>query len=83
MKPECEDGWGKLRLENTSLNTVQRILIGGTNYGTLDPGESETYELPVGDYTVTMEGISGGGGCGAPSEVHIPDCGTVGRNCSH
>jgi hypothetical protein len=79
---DCNDGWGTLHVTNKSNSTVQTIRISGTNYGSLDPGESKTIELPVGSYTVEINGLSGGSGC-SPSEVNIPDCGTVGRSCSH
>jgi hypothetical protein len=78
----CEDGWGVLRVTNKSNLTVQKISISGTNYGTIDLGEVKTIELPVGKYTVEINGISGGTGC-SPSDVNIPDCGIVGRSCSY
>ncbi len=77
----CE-GRGTLNVENKSLHTVQRILIDGTNYGSLDPGESKDIELAAGKYTLQFVGINSGGGC-TPSQVTIDACGEEGRSCSN
>lgn len=76
------DGRGELTVTNKSLNTVQQILIDGTNYGTIDPDESKTIELPAGKYTLQIKGVSGGSGCSS-SQVTIDACGSVGRSCSN
>lgn len=86
-KPEEEDdcplpGYGYLKLNNTSLNTIQRVDIDGTNYGTLDPGDSETYPLAAGTHTFQNIGISGGAGC-SPATVIIVECATEARSCSY
>lgn len=76
------DGRGELVVTNKSLHTVQQITIDGTNYGTIDPGETKTIELPAGKYNLQFEGVSGGAGC-SPSQVTIDACGTIGRSCSN
>ncbi|MDX2134740.1 MAG: hypothetical protein SFV52_08140 [Saprospiraceae bacterium] len=76
------DGRGELVVTNKSLRTVQMIIIDGTNYGTIDPDETKTIELPSGKYTLEFDGVSGGGGC-SPSQVTIDACGSVGRSCSN
>ena len=62
-EPPCLDNKGYLELENDSQTTKQKILINGTDYGTLDPKESETYNLNPGTYNVEFVGIHGGKGC--------------------
>ena len=81
----CEndcDGKGYLNLTNTSANTVQRIMIDGVNYGSLDPGESESISLPAGEHEFQQVGISGGAGC-SPAKVIIIECETQGFSCSN
>jgi hypothetical protein len=78
---EC-DGYGKLKVTNDSNSTVQKILIDGTSYATLSPGESETIELAEGEYYLEFVGMNGGGGC-SPSIVHIVECETEGRTCRY
>lgn len=73
---------GTLHCVNTSLHTVQRILINNTNYGSLDPGGSMDIELAPGNWTVEFVGLSGGSGC-SPSSFNITACQTVGRSCSY
>lgn len=85
-KPEDDDcelpGYGFLKISNTSLNTIQRVQIDGTNYGTLDPGDTETYPLGVGTHTFQSIGISGGSGCSLASVI-IVECATEARGCSN
>lgn len=73
---------GILRCTNTSNSTVQRILISGTNYGSLDPGETRSIELAPGSWTLQFIGLNGGSGCSA-SSFNIAACQTVSRACSH
>lgn len=73
---------GTLRCTNTSNATVQRIMISGTNYGSLDPGETRSIELAPGSWSLQFVGISGGSGCSA-SNFNIAACQTVNRSCSH
>lgn len=75
-------GRGELTVENQSQHTVHEILIDGTSYGTIDPDETKTIELPAGEYTLQFKGISGGSGC-SPSELTIDACGEVGRACRY
>lgn len=76
------DGKGYLKLTNNSLNTVQRIMIDGVNYGSLDPGESKSISLPAGEHEFQQVGISGGSGCSA-AKVIIIECETQGFSCSN
>lgn len=73
---------GTLYCHNASTNTVQRVLLSGTNYGSLDPGESRSFELAPGNWTLQFVGISGGPGCDE-SIFNIAACQTVSRACSH
>lgn len=75
------NGYGYLNVSNKSNTTVQKILIGGTNYGTLDPGESKEIRLAAGKHTLAFQALSGGGGCN-PSEVLITECGSEYIFCS-
>jgi hypothetical protein len=75
-------GYGFFSAQNTSVTTVQKVLINNTNYGTLDPGEKEEFRLPAGNYEVVFQAISGGGGCN-PAQIVIVECTTVARNCSY
>lgn len=75
-------GYGYLRLTNTSNNTVHKIRIDGINYGTLYPGESETYDLTVGTHVVeTINKRTGNNACSA-FVVTIVECDTQGYSCS-
>lgn len=76
---DCE-GKGYLKLTNTSTGTVQRIMIDGINYGSLDPGESKSISLPAGEHEFQQVGISGGAGC-SPAKVIIVECETQGFEC--
>jgi len=78
--PTCSTG--TLRCTNTSSNTVQRIMISGTNYGSLDPGETRSIDLAPGSWSLQFVGISGGSGCSA-STFNIAACQSVSRGCSH
>ncbi|NUO02686.1 MAG: hypothetical protein HUU01_18925 [Saprospiraceae bacterium] len=74
----CE-GFGYLTVTNGSLNTIHKIMIDGTWYRTLAPGESETIELAAGRYDMQFKG-DGQGGC-SPSTATISACKTEGRVC--
>jgi hypothetical protein len=84
VNTSCEDltcnGKGTLRLTNDSHSTVQKVMINGVNYGTLDPDESKDFELSPGMYTWQLVGISGGTGCSA-AVVTITECDTQGFSC--
>ena len=73
---------GVLRCTNTSLHTVQRILLNDTNYGTLDPGEYRDYALAPGHWTLQFVGLSGGTGC-IQSSFNIAAGQSIGRGCSY
>jgi len=75
------DGMGTLSLENKSISTVQRIMIDGVNYGSLDPGETKDIELAPGQHLWQLEGLSGGSGCSA-AYVIIVECETSSYSCS-
>lgn len=77
----CE-GKGTLELTNKSRNTVQRIMINGVNYGTIDPGETKDIRLTPGMYGWQLVGISGGSGCSAAA-VTITECTTQAFSCSN
>lgn len=80
--PSCKKySKGRLSVSNTSVNTVQRIMIDGTNYGSLDPGNKKEFEFEPGKYTVQLVGISGGTGCSA-SIVTVVKGETHGVSCS-
>lgn len=78
----CPSSNGTLALKNSSLNTVQKIMIDGVNYGTLDPGEDDTYDLPAGEHEFAQVGISGGTGC-SPAKVIIVECETQSFQCKN
>lgn len=78
----CVKTTGTLKLTNTSISTVQKMLIDGINYGSLDPGESKEIDLPVGTHSFSFEGISGGSGCSAGSVI-IQACKTAAYSCAH
>jgi hypothetical protein len=78
--PSCTTG--TLRCSNTSLHTVQKILLNGTNYGTIDPGEYRDISLAPGNWNLQFVGISGGSGCNATS-FNIAACQSMGRACSY
>jgi hypothetical protein len=61
------DGMGTLTLANASYTTVQKIMINGVSYGTLDPGAKKDIKLSPGVYSWQLVGISGGTGCSAAS----------------
>lgn len=77
------DGKGTLTVKNSSLHTVQQIVISGTDYGTIDPGESKEIDLTAGTWKLKFVGISGGEGCTSESEFVIDACGELGRQCSY
>lgn len=56
-------------------------MIDGVNYGSLDPGESQTITLPAGEHEFQLVGISGGTGC-SPAKVIIIECESQGFECS-
>jgi len=74
-------GKGTLSVENRSLNTVQRLMINGVNYGSVDPGETLDVELNPGVYEWQLVGLSGGTGCSA-AVVTINECETSSFSCS-
>ncbi len=74
-------GKGTLTLTNKSLTTVQRIMINGVNYGSLDPGNKKSIELTPGTYDWQLVGLSGGTGCSA-AKVNIVACEDQGYSCS-
>lgn len=78
----CAKNKGTLELTNKSLNTIQKVMINGINYGTLDPGEKKSFDLNIGEYDVIQQGISGGTGCSA-AKVNIVACETQGMSCSN
>ena len=75
------DGNGTLSLENKSLNTVQKIMIDGVNWGSLDPGKTKECKLAPGTHLWQLVGISGGTGCGIASVI-IVACKTTSFSCS-
>lgn len=82
-KDNCiKPGYGLLKITNGSNTTVHKILIGGTNYGTLDPGETGSYLLPAGSHTIESVGLSGGSGCGQATVI-IVACSTEARVCKY
>lgn len=78
VNPSCQ-GYGSLKVTNDSNNSVHKIIIGGTWYATLGPGENQTISLAVGNHNVVFQGVNGGG-C-SPSWVTIVECQTEGRIC--
>jgi hypothetical protein len=79
----CEkicSGKGTLELTNSSHSTVQKIMINGVSYGTIDPGEVKSIELTPGVYMWQLQGLSGGTGCSAAA-VTITECDTQGFKC--
>ena len=77
--PKCS-GYGYLKMTNESINTIQVIIIDGTRYGSLSPGQSEIYKLAVGRHNYESRSANGKGGC-SPASVTIVECDTVGRQC--
>lgn len=75
-------GNGTLSVENKSLNTVQRLMINGVNYGSVDPGKTKEVELTPGTYAWQLVGLSGGSGC-SPAVVNIVECETSSFSCSN
>lgn len=75
-------GYGYLELSNDSRNTYQKIVIDGANYGTLAPGESDTFELTVGRHRVARINIWTGNYACTPFEVNIVECDTQSFSCS-
>lgn len=76
----CTSGSGTLKLTNSSHGTVQRIMIDGVNYGSLDPGESKDISLAAGQHDWQLQGISGGTGCSS-AKVTIVECQTTSFQC--
>ena len=73
---------GTLRLSNTSVNTTQKVIIDGANYGFLYPGDTKDYSLAPGSHTFITDGVANGDGCDTPVTVIIIECETEGFNCS-
>jgi hypothetical protein len=85
--PDKEDGGsgscngkGTLSLTNESDNTLQKLMIDGVNYGTLDPGETKQVDLAPGGHYWQLVGITGGGGC-SQAYVIIVACETESFEC--
>ena len=74
-------GKGTIEVKNKSLSTVQRIMIDGVNYGTIDPGETFSRDMFPGKYAVDVEGISGGTGC-STAQLTVVECETTAISCS-
>lgn len=74
---------GTLHFENNSENTKMVVVIDGTDYGTLDAGESADFDLAEGIHELYTYGVHGGNGCQAPSSVFIENCETVSRECRY
>lgn len=81
-KKTCNNGMGTLELTNKSLNTVQKLMVDGVNYGTIDPSESKEITLAAGEHEFQQVGISGGSGCSA-GKVIIVECETSGFSCNN
>ena len=77
----CNGTKGTLTLTNSSLFTVQKIMINGVSYGTLDPGDEKSIDLSPGVYAWQLVGIAGGTGC-SMAAVTIVACDTQGFKCS-
>lgn len=75
-----KDDTGNLQLENKSNNSIHEVILNGTNYGLLAPGQTETYELVSGTYTVEFRGLNGEGGC-SQATVIISAGRTQSLNC--
>lgn len=76
---EC-DGKGTLKVENKSLNTLQKLMIDGVNYGTVDPGETKEVDLAPGYHNWQLVGLDGGG-CNEATVI-IMECETSSYSCS-
>lgn len=79
-KEDTCNGNGTLKLTNSSHATVQRAMVDGVNYGSIDPGDSKEIKLPPGQHDWQLVGISGGTGCSA-AKVTIVECKTSGFEC--
>ena len=77
----CDGTKGTLELTNSSLFTVQKIMINGVSYGTLDAGDSKSIDLSPGMYSWQLVGIAGGTGC-SMAAVTITACDTQAFKCS-
>lgn len=73
-------GLGTLSVTNSSDNTLQRLMIDGVNYGTLDPDETKNVKLAAGYHNWQLVGIQGGGGC-SDATVIIVECETTSYSC--
>lgn len=76
------NGKGTLKLSNDSHGTVQRAMVDGVNYGSIDPGGSKEISLPPGSHDWQLVGISGGSGCSA-AKVTIVECQTSSFSCGN
>ena len=72
---------GHLKVENKSTNSHQAVVIDGTNYLDLRPGESQTIDLDPDTYVLEFRGINGGG-CGE-TKVRIKSGQTESRYCTN
>jgi len=78
-KSQCSST-GTLKLTNSSHATVQRAMVDGVNYGSIDPGNSKEIDLAPGQHDWQLVGISGGTGCSA-AKVTIVECKTSSNEC--
>jgi hypothetical protein len=74
-------GMGKLAVTNKSPNTIQKLMIDGVSYGTLDPDEKKTVSLAAGHHSWQLVGVTGGSGCSEASVI-IVECETTSFSCS-
>lgn len=71
---------GTLKMCNESANTVHSVIIDGTNYGNISPGNCKEESLASGKYDIEFRSTTGSGGC-SQSTVTIVKCETEGRVC--
>ena len=73
------NGMGTLSLSNQSISTTQKIMIDGSSYGNLYPGQTKEISLAAGTHDWQLVGLNGGG-C-SPASVIIVECQEVGFYC--
>ena len=74
--------YGTLKLTNASQYTVQKVLVDGIEYGTLDPGKYVEIELAPGEHYFQQVSVSGYGGCNV-ARVIIVECETAAYECRY
>ena len=84
MLSSCDElnfcnGMGTLSVENKSDGTLQKLMIDGVNYGTIDPGETKEVKLAAGSHNWKVVGYNGGG-CNEASVI-IVECETTSFSC--